>query len=243
VALNLQYERRGTPVIDIEDLAGSEGNEPVYRVILSRYPQIDLFERVSSPEDWDVLYAVESLTNPRLRDEVGDIRLVPPEDRVYGDGASWIMAAFTHPPVDGRGGRFNRDFGIYYCAADEAVAIAESSFRRARFLRESRIEQTIQEMRVTRAQLGPVTLHDLRHLDGHAIYDPDEYDKARQLGHALRDAKSYGVHYQGVRAEGECYGVMRPRALSDAVHWRYLRYHYEQGSIVEVEPLDGSDRR
>lgn len=105
-------------MIGIDTLLSSEVNAPVYRAILSRYPQIHLFERVSSPQDWDVLYAVESLTNPRLRDEVGDIRLVPPEDRVYGDGASWIMAAFTHPPVDGRGGRFNRDFGIYYCAAD-----------------------------------------------------------------------------------------------------------------------------
>ena len=100
-------------MIDIDTLPGSDVNELVYRVILTRYPQISLFERVSNPQDWDVLYAVESLTNPRLRDEVGDIRLVPPEDRVYGDGASWIMAAFTHPPVDGRGGRFNRDFGIY----------------------------------------------------------------------------------------------------------------------------------
>ena len=229
-------------MIDIEDLPISEVNESVYRVILSRYPQIDLFKRVSNPEDWDVLYAVESLTNPRLRDEVGDIRLVSPEDRVFGEGASWIMAAFTHLPVDGRGGRFNRDFGIYYCAADESVAIAESSFHRARFLRESRIEQTTQEMRVIRAQLGPSHLHDLRHLTGHGLYHPDEYGEAQQLGHALRAAKSYGVHYQSVRAEGECYGVMRPRAVSDAVHWRYLRYHYEQGSIVQVEPLDGSGR-
>jgi hypothetical protein len=127
----------------------------VFRVILSRYPQIHLFERVASPEHWDVLYAVESLTNPRLRDEVGDIRLVPREDRVYGEGASWIMAAFAHPPVDGRGGRFNRDFGIYYCAADEAVAIAESSFHRARFLRESRIGKTTQDMRVIRRSSDP----------------------------------------------------------------------------------------
>ena len=63
-------------MIDIDTLPSSEVNEPVYRVILSRYPQISLFERVSSLQDWDVLYAVESLTNPRLRDEVGDIRLV-----------------------------------------------------------------------------------------------------------------------------------------------------------------------
>ena len=228
-------------MIAVDDLPMSEVNEPVYRIILSRYPQVDLFERVSNSEDWDVLYTVESLTNPRLRDEVGDIRLVPPEDRVYGDGASWIMAAFTHPPVDGRGGRFNRDFGIYYCAADESVAIAESSFHRARFLRESRIEQTTQDMRVLRAQLTS-SLHDVRQLTGQRIYHPDDYGEAQQLGYALRDAKSHGVHYQSVRVQGQYYGVMRPRALSDAIHWRYLRYHYDQGAIVKVEPLDGSDR-
>ncbi|MCA1779771.1 MAG: RES family NAD+ phosphorylase [Xanthomonadaceae bacterium] len=230
-------------MIAIDTLPGSEVNAPVYRVILSRYPQIHLFERVSNPQDWDVLYAVESLTNPRLRDEVGDIRLVPPEDRVYGDGASWIMAAFTHPPVDGRGGRFNRDFGIYYCAANESVAIAESSFHRAQFLRESRIDKTTQDIRSIRAHLGPVTLHDVRQLEGHPIYHPDDYAQAQQLGSALRNAKSFGVHYQSVRAKGECYGVMRPKALTDAIHWRYLRYHYEQGAIVDVESLDGSGTR
>lgn len=230
-------------VIAIDDLPASEVNAPVYRVILSRFPQVHLFERVSSPEDWEILYAVESLTNPRLRDEVGDIRLVPLEDRVYGEGASWVMAAFTHPPVDGRGGRFNRDFGVYYCAADEAVAIAESSHHRARFLRESRIDKTTQELRVLRAQLGPVTLHDVRHLVGNAIYHPDDYGEAQQLGEGLRQINSFGVHYRSVRAKGDCYGVMRARALSDAIHWRYLRYHYDQGTIVKVEPLDGSGRR
>ena len=113
----------------------------------------------------NVLYAVESLTNLRLREEAGDIRLVAPQDRVYGDGASWIMAAFTHPPVDGRGGRFNMDFGIYYCSADESVAVAESAYHRERFLRDSHIEQLLLEMRMIRALLGPVDLHDLRHLE------------------------------------------------------------------------------
>lgn len=229
-------------MIDIGSLPDSDVDESVYRVILSRYPQVSLFERVSNAQDWDVLYAVESLTNPRLRDEVGDIRMVAPEDRVYGDGASWIMAAFTHPPVDGRGGRFNRDFGVYYCAAGESIAIGESAFHRERFLRESRIGQTVQEMRVIRAQLGPIVLHDLRHLTEHGIYDPDDYGIAQQLGHALRNAKSYGVHYRSIRADGECFGVMRAKALSDAIHWRYLRYHYAHGSGIEVESLDGSGK-
>ena len=230
-------------MIDPSELPLNELDDPVYRVILSRYPQIDLFERVSSPEDWDVLFAVESLTNPRLRDEAGDIHLVAPEDRVYGDGASWIMAAFTHPPVDGRGSRFNKDFGIYYCSIDESVAIAESSFHRARFLRESRIETMALEMRVVRAHLGPTTLHDVRHLQDSAIYDLDDYGESQQTGNTLRNIKSFGVHYRSVRTDGECIGVMRPKALSDAIHWRYLRYHYEAGAIVKVESLDGSGRR
>ena len=227
-------------MIDVDTLPRSEPDEPVYRVILSRYPQVDLFERISGSGNWEVLYAVESLTNPRLRAEVGDIRLVRVQDRVYGEGASWIMAAFTHPPVDGRGGRFNLDFGIYYCAPDEALAVAESSFHRARFLRESRIEKPTQEMRVIRAHLGPATLHDVRQLAGHAMYHPDDYGAAQQFGRALRDADSFGVHYLSVRADGECFGVLRPRVLSDAIHWRYLRYRYEQGSIIGVESLDGT---
>ena len=230
-------------MVDIAALPTCRVNDHVYRVISSRYPQISLFERVSGPDHWEVLYAVESLTNLRLRDEVGDIRLVAPEDRVYGDGASWIMAAFTHPPVDGRGGRFNKDFGIYYCSADESVAVAESAYHRERFLRESHIEQLMLEMRMIRALLGPVDLHDLRHLEGDAIYDPDNYTEAQQLGYPLREAGSYGVHYRSVRTDGECFGVMRPKALSDAIHWRYLRFRFQQGIIIDVESLDDGDRR
>ena len=144
-------------MIDIAALPTRRVNDHVYRVIPARYPQISLFERVSGPEHWEVLYAVESLTNLRLRDEVGDIRLVALQDRVYGDGASWIMAAFTHPPVDGRGGRFNKDFGIYCCSADESVAVAESAYHRERFLRDSHIEQLLLEMRMIRALLTCMT--------------------------------------------------------------------------------------
>jgi hypothetical protein len=51
---------------------------------------------VTDPDDLDAIFAVESLTNPRLRDDVGNLRLVPLEDRISGPGSSIIMAAFTH---------------------------------------------------------------------------------------------------------------------------------------------------
>src|SRR5690625_3292231 len=122
------------------------------------------------------------------------------------------MAAFTHPPVDGRGGRFNQDFGVYYCAAEEAVAIAETSFHRARFLRESRIEKTTLEMRVIRAHLGPAILHDVRPLFGDAIYHLDDYSEAQQLGRALRNANSLGGRYLSLPTARRSYARTRPRA-------------------------------
>ena len=68
-----------------------------WRIIATRYPPIDLFERVSpNPAVWDALIELEQLVNPRLRDAVGEIGLVSPERRVSGPNASWVMAPFTH---------------------------------------------------------------------------------------------------------------------------------------------------
>ena len=57
-----------------------------WRIIASRYPPIALFERVSDdPAVRDVLTDLEQATNPRLRDEAGEIALVPPEDAADGE--------------------------------------------------------------------------------------------------------------------------------------------------------------
>ena len=45
-----------------------------WRIIASRFPPIHLFERVSSnPAVWDALIELEEITNPRVRDQVGQI--------------------------------------------------------------------------------------------------------------------------------------------------------------------------
>ena len=46
-------------------------------------------------EDIDAVMAIESLTNPRLRDEMGALSLVPADRRVSGPGTTPIMAAFA----------------------------------------------------------------------------------------------------------------------------------------------------
>ena len=217
-----------------EDIQQQSIDQIVIRIIPARFPQINLFERVASPEDWEILYAVESLTNPRLRDEVGDIALVPPGERVFGPGASWIMAAFTHRPKPGQGGRFNADFGTFYCTPDEATAIAETTYHRARFLREARIDRTTLEMRVIRAYLGPADLHNLCNLDDPALYHPSDYSAGQQLGAQLREQQSAGIVYDSVRHPGECCAVFRPSVLTNAVHMKYLTYTFENNAITKV---------
>src|SRR5690606_25270720 len=58
-----------------------------HRILPSRYPPIQLFERLTDdPAEWEILAEIESLTNPRVRDEIGEIRLVAPAERVSGPG-------------------------------------------------------------------------------------------------------------------------------------------------------------
>src|ERR1700759_2193352 len=84
------------------------------RIIRSLYPPIDLFEDIADPADWDLIMSAEQKTNPRLMETMGNLDLVPPERRVGGQGASYLMAPFTHVSPD-RPSRFSDGrFGVVY---------------------------------------------------------------------------------------------------------------------------------
>src|SRR6185369_16924964 len=107
---------------------------PCYRLIPSRYPTVGLYDRIADPADLEVVYAIEALTNPRIRDEIGQLQLVAPEERVGGAGSTVIMAAFTH--LNPEGSRFSDgSYGVYYAAHSLATAVAEVSHHRSLFLR------------------------------------------------------------------------------------------------------------
>lgn len=223
-------------MITLENLPLVEGGFQVYRIISTRYPQISIFERASSQKSFDLLYAFESLTNTRLRDEVGDISLVPKNDRVFGPGSSWIMAPFTHAPNSENGGRFNRDYGMFYAARRESDAIAETRHHSARFLRESRVSAITTEMRVLKAQLGFQELRDATGIQDEALYHKNDYTVGQALGALLRANSEYGIKYRSVRGRGDCVGIFRPIAVAAITHSRYLNYHFKDGKITSVSP-------
>jgi hypothetical protein len=207
------------------------------RIVPSRYPPVGVFDRVADPADIEAVFAVEALTNDRLRDEAGDIRLVAPEDRISGAGTTPIMAAFTHPNPDGS--RFSDgSFGVYYAAESIDTAIAESRFHRERFMRFSAEPPMRLEMRAYYAKLR-TELHDLRgQARAHPEWfdpDPEAYAPSQALGKRLRGAGSNGVVYPSVRRSGgECVGVFRPRAVAPVTQGPHFEFIWDGEAISDV---------
>jgi hypothetical protein len=200
----------------------------------SRFPPISIYDRVADPADLDAVFAVENLTNPRLRQEAGDISLVPLDERVTGPGTTPIMAAFTH--LDPEGNRFSDgSYGVYYAARSLATAIEETRHSRARFLSRT-LEAPIEvDMRTYLADVEG-DLHDIR---GRAelvdVYAPGSYAAGQALGLELKKINSHGVAYDSVRHKGgECVGVFRPRILSNCIQGPHFCYVWDGARIKTV---------
>lgn len=206
--------------------------ERTYRLVPSRFPPIDLFERVAAPEDLDVVFAIEALTNPRLRQECGEISLVPPAERVSGAGSSPVMAAFTH--LNPNGSRFSAGhYGVYYAARSLETAVREVSHHQGRFLAATREAPIALDMRCYRAAVRE-PLHDIRgQREVRAdLYDPDRYGASQAFGAALRAAGSWGLVYESVRDPGgECVGILRPKALGPAVQGEHVTLQWNGDAI------------
>ena len=208
---------------------------PCWRIIPSRFPPIQLFERVADPPDLEAIIALEAMTNPRLRDEIGDIQLVPPEERIAGPGTSVIMAAFTH--LNPAGSRFSDgSYGVYYAGMTLETAIKETTHHREAFMRATSQPRMELDQRVYIADLD-AALHDIRgqRREQPGLYDRDSYGAAQSFARALRAAGSSGVVYDSVRHEGgQCAAVFRPRALSHCRQEKHLCYVWDEARVSEV---------
>jgi hypothetical protein len=203
-------------------------------VISTRYPPINLFERLTpDPAVWEALIALEQLTNPRLRDELGEIALVPPAERVSGPGASYVMAAFTH--LNPKGSRFSDgSFGVYYAAAALETAIAETVYHFEAFARDSGDPPRAEDFRVLVGAVG-ADFEDVAGLpeeERHAVLDPLSYVASQALARNLRAAGANGITYPSVRhAGGQCVGAFRPRAVGIPRQERHLQYRWNGARV------------
>ncbi len=214
--------------------------ENLFRIIPSRYPPVGLFDEVASREDLDIIFEVESLTNDRLREEVGDLGLVPPQERIFGPGTTPVMAAFTHI---GYASRFTdgRDYGVYYGAKVLATAIKETCYHREHFLKQTNEPDTDLEMRCYTNQVT-LPLHDLR-FDTFARLFLDDYTESQSFGRQMKYSGSNGLVYNSVRHNGGlCVAVFKPIALTLTVQCGHYLYQWRASSqsiehVLEIREL------
>lgn len=202
---------------------------PSWRIIPSRFPPIDLFERIAPQTDWALLNDVETLTNDRVRLEEGKAALVRLEDRQTGPGSSLIMAPFSHP--DPNGDHFSDGtFGISYAHQTFEGALARAIKNREDFLRKTNQKPISLQMRVLNTDING-KLHDLR---GKAANDVRDITAARDLCRALRAEGSYGLIYEDPSPEiGITIAALRPTILKNCRQERHLTLKWDGSRIVQ----------
>lgn len=205
---------------------------PAYRVVSSRFPPVGVFDAIADPADIPALHELESMTNPRMREELGAIALVPPGRRISGPGTTPIMASFTH--LNPEGSRFTPGwYGVYYCAREQSTAVAETVFHKSRFLRATREPACVLDMR---CYLGDVDgrFHDIRG-GWPELHDPDSYVASQRFAVELRQAGSNGIVYDSVRAPGgTCLAAFHPDVLEPVRQGPHLQYHWDGEKVSHV---------
>ncbi len=215
-----------------------------YRIIATRYPPIDLFEKLKLTEkQLRALWALQARVNPRLLQQTGDLRLVRDGDVVCGHNAHVVMAAFTHI---GFASRFSDgSYGIYYAARQLETAIRETVFHRQSDAVERRLRPQEFDMR---AYVGEVKkpLYDVRGKAYARLHAPQlsQYPVAQSFARNLlqSDPDAWGIVFNSVRHPGgACIAALRPPAVSLPVSGPHLTYVWDGEKIRTVyeksEPL------
>jgi len=215
-----------------------------FRIIATKYPPVDLFERLDIPNHKKkALWALQARVNARLLQNTGNLSLVREEDMLSGCNASIVMAAFTHV---GFASRFTQgDFGIYYAARKQETAIRETVFHRESDAQERKLLAQEFDMRV---YIGKVSksLYDVRDHAYQYLHDPDpeNYPISQAFTKKLlnHDKDAWGIVFRSVRhKEGECIASLRPPAVSLPISGPLLTYVWDGKKVKSVyeksEPL------
>jgi len=204
------------------------------RIIRSRFPPIDIFDDIAEPADWPLLLAAEQKTNPRLMETLGAIDLLPPQRRVAGPGASYLMAPFTQISRN-RPSRFSDGrYGVLYAARQFETALMETVHHHALFMARTReVPGWTSQFREILLDIT-AALHDLRRGDAAVApaLSPDDYAASQQLAAVLRAGGSDGIAYPSQRhPTGECVALFYPDRARNPIQGRHLDYHWNGSSI------------
>ncbi|MGP1664598.1 MAG: RES family NAD+ phosphorylase [Rhodanobacter sp.] len=212
-----------------------------YRIVPSRFPTVGVYDRIADPADLDAVFAIEALTNPRLREEADALKLVPPAHRLSGPGSTPVMAAFTH--LNPLGSRFSDgSWGVFYATRNVATAVEETVYHRQRFLAATAEPACDLEMRCYQTSVDS-RLHDIRH-GWAAAHDAHNYIASVALARELRAIGSNGIIYDSVRHQGgECLAAFFPDVVTPCTQAQHLIYRWDGTRVAQVLEVSEWRRR
>ena len=197
---------------------------PGYRIIRTIYPPVDLFEDIADPADWELLVSAEAKLNPRIRDAVGNLALVPANRRISGATASIVMGAFTHISTD-RPSRFSDGtYGVWYCGDHVEVSLAETAHNFQRFMRATNEPPADADFRLLTCTVsGKVEVAPA------ACLVPDDWQPGQLFGRQVRAQGLDGIQYRSVRyPAGQAAAMFWPDCLTlPVVQAQQFRYRWD----------------
>lgn len=208
-------------------------SQVAYRLIHSRFPPIALFDDVADEAEFEALYQVQALTNPRLLAEAGNASLLPTKQIPFGiTGCSYAVAPFTHVNPDGS--RFSDgSYGVLYLADEMQTALLEVQHHQQLYW------QNVPDLKFERfvfrglkvefsVPKEPPVEHGLSAIhfnDNHPIYNANDYSAARSLGREIKQQKPLAtLHYKAVRrVSATCWALFSPKHVASVKQSQ----HYE----------------
>jgi len=212
-------------------------HQKAYRLINSKLPTIEIFDDVASAEDFEDLYELQAMTNPRLSSAVGDLDYLDGDEVPWGiPGCSYAVAPFTHVAPDGR--RFSDgDYGMLYVGDEMETAIQEVAYHQGKYL--ANVKGLSFDRLVFRGLVCTFSgsaIHDATTLPlSHGIYDSESHTEAQALGGQLRKNGAEGITYWSVRAPGKkCWGLFTPKGVESIVQTAHYEFVTDGLNIIEI---------
>lgn len=221
----------------------------LHRLVNNKYPTIDIFDDIASPEDFEALYAIQAKSNPRLRLLDGQMGGISMSEVPFGEHQIHAaIAPFVHIPVTPS--RFSAGgYGVLYAADSVSCGLKEVGYHIQNHL--NNVEgiafdniQLREYIFKYSSPLEDVTFDDELHL-------PDDYTKPQAFGASFRQkvrknvesglkpSHTLGLLFNSVRSQdNKCVALFSPRFISDIRQSRHYSIIYDAQKKGLNEPIE-----
>jgi RES domain-containing protein len=211
-----------------------------HRLVPTKYAEPLIFQELTDNKDeLDLLYALESLTNQRLKNQEGiGSGEIGPDELLFGiNHHSIINAAFSYAsPV---GSRFNSPGrGAWYCSDSLDVAIVEViHHKEIEFLEIGNDEERVVQYRDYISDIAG-NLIFLNAKDHSKYLKLDDYRDSQIMAEQALVAGEQGIRYPSVRhSSGMNYVAFRPHLVGNLRSDKVVQLTWKPGQMHSLKVL------